>query len=59
MVKDGIGISFPKAGDSFVLCQRVVEALLQIVFGEVLLGQNLAEFRGVEHGYFAFTAPAP
>jgi hypothetical protein len=43
MVVDGIAISFLKASDSLVLCQRVGEALLEIVLGEVLLGQDLAE----------------
>jgi hypothetical protein len=38
MVVEGIEVSFLKTGDSLVLCQRIGEALLQIVFGEVLLG---------------------
>lgn len=59
MVVDGIGIGFLKAGDFLVLCQKVGKLLFQVVFGEIPLGQNLAELCWVEHGYFAFTAPAP
>ena len=33
MVVEGIEISFLKAGDSLVLCQRVGEALLELEFG--------------------------
>jgi hypothetical protein len=54
-----LGLVSLKAGDFLVLCQKVGELLSQVVFGEIPLGQNLAELRWVEHGYIAFTTPAP